>query len=698
MKKGISIKTQAAMTTVFFMGILTVAVAVIGYKLYYDSVMESFTTYAETVLEYAYRAAVKYSFGDMIADRDMPQEYENLRSELNQIKDCSDIEYLYAIYFEDIDDLHSLHYAINAKTQAELSTGQPLEEIYSYMGKPCEEGGFADDTLKLLQQAIKDRNRSNGTLTGYSDVYGHMLNGYRVIYDSEDNAVGLICVEIDINRINTDVHHYVRTVVLIAALLTAIVIAISLFNTQRYLIGPIVSIAKSSDAFVKKMQSHADPEELVYEGVRTRTGGELRLLADNVESLAAGVASYMTNLKAVTAEKERIGTELSLATKIQESMLPNIYPAFPDRPEFDIYATMTPAREVGGDFYDFFLVDSDHLCMVMADVSGKGVPAALFMMASKIILANNAMLGKSPARILEDTNATICMSNHEEMFVTVWLGILEISSGKLTAANAGHEYPVIYMPDGNFEIFKDKHGFVIGDMDSMKYKEYEMQLPPGAKLFVYTDGVPEATNAENELFGTERMTKALNENTGASPESVLQNVRTAVDGFVKNAEQFDDLTMLCMEYRGVEYRGGETSLKTYELDIMAENDNLPQVQSFLGECLEKVDCPAKAQMQMELAAEEIFVNIASYAYAPEKGRAVVRVEVSDDPVTVTLTFIDQGIPYDPLKRKEPDVTLPAEERGIGGLGIFLTKKTMDDVSYEYRNGQNILTLKKKINE
>ena len=691
MKKGISIKTQAAMTTVFFMGILTVAVAVIGYKLYYDSVMESFTTYAETVLEYAYRAAVKFSFGDMIADRDMPEGYETLRSELNQIKDCSDIEYLYAIYFEDIDDLHSLHYAINAKTQKELSTGQPLEEIYTYMGKPCEEGGFADDTLKLLQQAIKGRKRRNGTLTGYSDVYGHMLIGYRVIYDSEDNAVGLICVEIDINRINTDVHHYVRTVVLIAALFTALVIAISLFNTQRYLIGPIVSIAKSSNSFVKKMQSNAEPEELVYENVRTGTGGELRLLADNVESLAAGVSSYMTNLKAATAEKERIGTELSLATKIQESMLPNTYPAFPDRPEFDIYATMTPAREVGGDFYDFFLVDSDHLCMVMADVSGKGVPAALFMMASKIILVNNAMLGKSPAQILEDTNATICMSNHEEMFVTVWLGILEISSGKLTAANAGHEYPVICMPNGRFELFKDRHGFVIGGMDGMKYKEYEVQLTPGAKLFVYTDGVPEATNDENELFGTERMLTVLNEDTDASPESVLQNVRTAVDGFVKNAEQFDDLTMLCMEYKG-----DETSLKTYELDIMAENENLSEVQSFIGACLEKVNCPAKAQMQMELAAEEIFVNIANYAYAPDKGRAVVRVEVSDDPVTVTLTFIDQGIPYDPLKRKEPDVTLPAEERDIGGLGIFLTKKTMDDVSYEYRDGQNILTLKKMI--
>ena len=156
--------------------------------------------------------------------------------------------------------------------------------------------------------------------------------------------------------------------------------------------------------------------------------------------------------------------------------------------------------------------------------------------------------------------------------------------------------------------------------------------------------------------------------------------------------------MFCMEYRRTEDNGCETSLKTYELDIMEENENLSRVQSFLGQCLEKVDCHGKSQMQMELAAEEIFVNIANYAYAPEKGRAVVRVEVSDDPVTVTLTFIDQGVPYDPLKRKEPDVTLPAEERGIGGFGIFLTKKTMDNASYQYRNGQNILTLKKMINE
>ncbi|MBO4262362.1 MAG: serine/threonine-protein phosphatase [Clostridia bacterium] len=246
----------------------------------------------------------------------------------------------------------------------------------------------------------------------------------------------------------------------------------------------------------------------------------------------------------------RIESELNLATRIQADMLPNIYPAFPDRKEFDVYATMDPAKEVGGDFYDYFLIDSDHLCLVMADVSGKGIPAALFMMASKIILANNAMAGKSPARILHDTNAAICSHNHEEMFVTVWLGILEISTGKLTAANAGHEYPILNT-DGSFALIKDKHGFVIGGMDGAKYTEYEISLVPGAKLFLYTDGVPEATDPQGNMFGTERLLAALNGDISADTKRTLNNVRTAIDGFVGGAEQFDDLTMLCLEYKGL---------------------------------------------------------------------------------------------------------------------------------------------------
>ena len=275
-----------------------------------------------------------------------------------------------------------------------------------------------------------------------------------------------------------------------------------------------------------------------------RTKDEIEVLAESFAELSKRTLQYIDRITKITAEKERIGAELELATRIQADMLPNIFPAFPERPEFDIYATMTPAKEVGGDFYDFFLVDDDHLGMVMADVSGKGVPAALFMMMSKILVNNYAMMGGSPAKVLEQVNNQICKNNEEEMFVTVWFGILEISTGKVTAANAGHEYPMIKKADGSFELFKDRHGFVIGGMEGVRYKEYEFTLEKGGTLFLYTDGVAEATNAKNELFGTERMIEALNRDTQASPKKLLVDMKQSVDEFVGEAPQFDDLTML----------------------------------------------------------------------------------------------------------------------------------------------------------
>ena len=211
---------------------------------------------------------------------------------------------------------------------------------------------------------------------------------------------------------------------------------------------------------------------------------------------------------------------------------------------------MTPAREVGGDFYDFFLIDDDHLAVLIADVSGKGVPAALFMMISKVIIQSCAMLGRGAGEILTKTNEGLSSNNQTEMFVTVWLGILEISSGRITAANAGHEYPALER-NGQYSILKDQHGFVIGGMEGVEYKEYTIDLEPGDKLFIYTDGVPEATDANEKMFGIDRMLETLNREPDASPEQTLRNVQEAVNLFVAGAEQFDDLTMLCLEYRGV---------------------------------------------------------------------------------------------------------------------------------------------------
>ena len=255
-------------------------------------------------------------------------------------------------------------------------------------------------------------------------------------------------------------------------------------------------------------------------------------------------------LNKMTSDANALSTELGLATRIQADMLPSIYPAFPERKEFEIFASMTPAKEVGGDFYDFFLTDDDHLAVVMADVSGKGVPAALFMMIAKNVVQNVAMTGLSPAKVLESVNQQILAHNKEGMFVTVWLGILELSTGKLSAANAGHEYPVLKSPDGDFAVYKDKHSFVIGTMPGMKYKEYELQLEKGSKLFLYTDGVPEASDEKQSFFGIDRMIAALNSCEAGAPEEILAHVRGAVQDFVGEAEQFDDMTMLCLEYRG----------------------------------------------------------------------------------------------------------------------------------------------------
>ena len=294
------------------------------------------------------------------------------------------------------------------------------------------------------------------------------------------------------------------------------------------------------------------------------TRDETQALADSFQSLTQRMKAYIRDIETITADRERISTELSLATRIQGSMLPSIFPPFPNRPEIDLYAVMEPAKEVGGDFYDFFLTDEDHLCLVMADVSGKGIPAALFMMMAKIILANNAMMGLSPAKILAETNTAICDHNEEEMFVTVWLGIMEISTGRITVANAGHEYPVV-MKNGRFSLLKDKHGFVIGGIDGIRYHEYEIDLEPGDKLFLYTDGITEATDADNQLFGTERMISALNQEPDASPEQILKNLRNAVDQFVKDAEQFDDLTMLCLEYKGKPAQSAEPQDRSPEV-------------------------------------------------------------------------------------------------------------------------------------
>lgn len=330
--------------------------------------------------------------------------------------------------------------------------------------------------------------------------------------------------------------------IMVSLLLAGLVIfcGVIILRLNRVAVMPLSRLQNAVNEYGKTKDCSKAAENIG----KIRSFNEIGKLAKEFSEMTVEIDNYMKENMKLVKERERVAAEMELAAKLQADMLPGTYPAFPQRHEFDIYATMSPAKEVGGDFYDFFLVDEDHLALTMADVSGKGIPAALFMMMTKILIQNFAMAGLSPAQVLKKTNEIICQKNEEQMFVTVWFGILEISTGRITAVNAGHEYPIIKTAEGGFEIYKDKRSIAVGDMDITKFNEYEFELEKGGTLFLYTDGVTEAFDKDEEMFGKQRLLDTLNKHTGSMPIELLSEVRTAVDSFAGEIEQFDDITML----------------------------------------------------------------------------------------------------------------------------------------------------------
>ena len=423
------------------------------------------------------------------------------------------------------------------------------------------------------------------------------------------------------------------------------------------------------------------------------TGGNLNVKVDvrsNAEfsSLSDDINSTVSTLKKYIAEAAaRIDKELEYAKQIQLSALPSV---FPDTEDYSVFAQMIAAKEVGGDFYDFYSFDDNTVFFLAADVSGKGIPAAMFMMTAKTIIKDLAERGLSVNEIFTLANEKLCENNESGMFVTAWIGKFDLSTGKLSFANAGHNPPIIVHANGKCEYLKTRPGFVLAGMEGIKYRENEITLNKGDRIFLYTDGVTEATDEKETLYGEERLQSYIDKNRGLNAEDLLSGLKEDIDKFAGDAPQFDDITMLVFDYKKKE----ETAMN--EKVFTAKKETLPEVMAFTEECLESFECPMKSSMAICVAVEEIFINIASYAYPDGDGNATLSFSFDENERLMTLVIKDNGVPFNPLERAEPDITLSADEREIGGLGIFITKKTMDTVSYAYENGENILTMTKKI--
>ena len=352
----------------------------------------------------------------------------------------------------------------------------------------------------------------------------------------------ILCMQRPVREMRQAMAPYFTAIILSVIAMVAVSSLLVALFIRRSLVRPINKVAQEATRFAHENVQGEPLGNISHYQV-------LKDLAGSIESMEADMVRYMENLTAVTAEKERIGAELSIATQIQKDSLPDIFPAFPDREDFDIYAVMDPAKEVGGDFYNFFFIDDDHLGLIIADVSGKGVPAALMMMATNIILSNRAKMGGKPSEVLSYVNNDLCDHNSSGMFATVWLGVLELSTGKLISSNAGHEDPVLYRKGGHFDEIHERHGLVLGAMKDAPFFDQEIVLNKGDKLFVFTDGLPEATRDDGAQYTIARALRALNVHREESPKDLLTSIRHDVNAFVKDAPQFDDLTMMCIEIK-----------------------------------------------------------------------------------------------------------------------------------------------------
>ena len=448
-------------------------------------------------------------------------EYKEEVAKLQKLAGANEVESVYILYAYPKDKI-TLYVADGSEVANDPGDFDPLYEV-NY-------GVLEDPTIGFPAYITN------------TPEYGWLVSAAYPIYTSDGEVAAFGCVDISMNAIKAESRAFSIMLFIITIAIGLILTVIYILAIKRAVVSPINKLADAATSYVK------NDNEAGFKDIEITTGDEIESLSDAMKKMEQDIKDYIANLTAVTAEKERIGAELNVATQIQADMLPRIFPTFTDKKEYELFASMDPAKEVGGDFYDFFIIDDTHLGLVVADVSGKGVPAALFMVIAKTLIKNRAMMGGTPGEVLAYANDQLCEGNDAELFVTVWFAIIDVTTGKGIAANAGHEHPAIRRAGGQFELSIYKHSVAVATMEGIKFREHEFELGHGDTLFCYTDGVTEATDAHNVLFGNDRLLAALNKDPDANAEQICKNVKESINKFVGEAPQFDDITMLCVKF------------------------------------------------------------------------------------------------------------------------------------------------------
>ena len=433
---------------------------------------------------------------------------------------------------------------------------------------------------------------------------------------------------------------------------------------------------------------------------KTHDGGIVAIATDitalkNAEQAAEDAKARLADsLALVEAAKARMQEELNVGRDIQRSMLPRVFPAFPDRKELELYAVLEPALEIGGDLYDFFLVDDHRLCFVVGDVAGNGVPAALFMAMTKIMVKTRAMSDPSPASIVTHVNDALSADNDSCMFVTLYVGILNLRDGTLLATNAGHNPPLLKRQGGQFEWLTAQDGPMVGPMPGIAFKESMIRLGPGDELFLYTDGVTEADNRRRELFGNSRLKSVLTKSQASSVVERLSEVMHAVRAFAGEAPQADDITMLGLRYHGV--APSDVAAKVFYQTMPNRLTAIPELQTAFEQYVAQWVGAKPLIPTLNMALDDLLNNVVQYAFLDDPTEHHIEVEGEVREECVVLTVMDDGIPFNPLSVAPPDLSVLLHEREIGGLGIHLIRSMFDEVIYHRKVGRNVLTIKKKL--